>query len=159
MDAASVFCHNCGSKQAPQQPGAPGMGGRAGAAGARPAAPPTGPAADILHGVNERTASVLCYVPVFGIIPAIVFLASQKFRRNARVRFDAFQSLYLFVAWLILSAVVPVMFFGLAFEMARLAKLVMVLVWVLLLVRASRDEPTRLPVLGDLAARSAAEQS
>ena len=72
-------------------------------------APPT---TDFLHGMSERTASVLCYIPVFGIIPAIIFLASQKFRRNARVRFDAFQSLYVFVAWLILHAVVPVVFMG-----------------------------------------------
>ena len=41
---------------------------------------------------------MLCYIPLFGVIPAIVFLASQKFRGNVKVRFDAFQSLYLFVA-------------------------------------------------------------
>jgi uncharacterized membrane protein len=101
-------------------------------------------------------------VPVFGIIPAIVFLASQKFRRNPRVRFDAFQSLYLFVAWLIVSAVVPVMFLGFGSAemlLAKLAKLGMIGLWIVLLIRSSRDEPTHIPVLGDLAARSAAEQS
>lgn len=112
--------------------------------------------------MNERTASVLCYIPVFGIIPAIIFLASHKFRRNPRVRFDAFQSLYLFVAWLIVSAVVPVVFMGFGpaeRHLAGLAKLGMIVLWVVLLIRASHNQPTHIPVLGELAARSAAEQS
>ena len=43
--------------------------------------------------------------------------------------------------------------------MALLLKLGMIGLWVVLLIRASRDEPTHIPILGELAARSAAEQS
>ena len=57
--------------------------------------------------ISDRTASILCYIPVFGVIPAIIFLAVQKYRTNPRVRFDAFQSLYLFVAFLVVSVVLP----------------------------------------------------
>ena len=169
VDASAAFCYHCGSRQKAQPTGRANAGGSSAPSGQFRPTGATGPAAgsggyttpsaDILHGVNERTASVLCYIPVFGIIPAIVFLASQKFRRNPRVRFDAFQSLYLFVAWLILSAVVPVLFFGFGFEIAKLGKLAMIVIWIVLLVRASRDQPTHIPILGDLAARSAAEQS
>lgn len=158
VDAAAAFCYNCGLPQRPQTAGA----NRPPGTGPGPAPGYSPPTADFLHGVSERTAAVLCYVPVFGIIPAIIFLASQKFRRNARVRFDAFQSLYLFVAWLILSAVVPVVFIGFGpaeSAMAKLAKLGMIVLWVVLMARASRDQPTHIPVLGELAARSAAEQS
>jgi uncharacterized membrane protein len=166
VGGADAFCHNCGLPQG-SHPGSQQGSQTAGASrppGTGPGPVPgyAAPTTDFLHGMSERTASVLCYIPVFGIIPAIIFLASQKFRRNARVRFDAFQSLYLFVAWLILHAVVPVVFMGFGpaeSAMALLLKLGMIGLWVVLLIRASRDEPTHIPVLGELAARSAAEQS
>ena len=66
------------------------------------------------------------------------------------------------MAWLILSAVVPVVFIGFGpaeSAMAKLAKLGMIAIWIVLLIRSSRDEPTHIPILGELAARSAAEQS
>ena len=165
VGGADAFCHNCGlpqgSHQASQQGSQTAGARRPPGTGPGPG-PGSAPTTDFLHGMSERTASVLCYIPVFGIIPAIIFLASQKFRRNPRVRFDAFQSLYLFVAWLILHAVVPVVFMGFGAAesaMAILLKLGMIGLWVVLLIRASRDEPTHIPVLGELAARSAAEQS
>jgi uncharacterized membrane protein len=37
-------------------------------------------------------------------------------------------------------------------------KLVLFLVWIYLLVKAAQEQQVRLPVIGDLAARSAAEQ-
>ena len=165
VGGVDAFCHNCGSQQRSQQGSQPGSqtSGASRPPGTGPGpAPGYGPTTDFLHGMSERTASVLCYIPIFGIIPAIIFLASQKFRSNPRVRFDAFQSLYLFVAWLILHAVVPVVFMGFGpaeSAMATLAKLGMIGLWVVLLIRASRDQPTHIPVLGELAARSAAEQS
>ena len=71
VDPYASFCHNCGAPQP------------------HPAAQFT----DFLDGLSDRTASILCYIPVFGVIPAIVFLASQKYRANQRVRFNAFQIL------------------------------------------------------------------
>jgi uncharacterized membrane protein len=144
IDARWAFCKSCGAQQR----------GRA-ATGVPPAC------ADFLHGISDRTASTLCYIPIFGIIPAIIFLATTRFRSHASVRFDAFQSLYLFVAWLIVSSALPSLVLGFGFFQhgpAQLAKLGMIVVYVLLLIRANRGEPTRIPVLGDLAARSAAEQ-
>lgn len=140
VEAAAAFCYNCGTKQTHQ-------------------APPQ--YQDFLHGMSDRTAAVLCYIPVFGVIPAIIFLASQKYRHNRRIRFEAFQSLYLFIAWLIVSAAAPIFMFGfIGFHTLalKLFKLGMFVVWVYLLIKASRDEPTHIPILGDLAARSAAEQ-
>jgi uncharacterized membrane protein len=100
-------------------------------------------------------------LPIFGIIPAIIFLASARFRTHAGVRFDAFQSLYLFVTWLIVSSALPSLVPGFgAFEhdTRGLLKLAMIVLYVMLLIRANRGESTRIPVIGDLAARSAAEQ-
>ncbi len=141
VDPTAAYCSHCGTRQPQASP----------------------PFTDFFDGMSERTASILCYIPVFGVIPAIVFLASQKFRSHARVRFNAFQSLYLFVAWLILSSAVPVLIMGLpgwgvehAFVDAF--KVVLFVCWIYLLVKAAHMEQVRLPIIGDLAARSTMEQ-
>ena len=141
VDANVSFCANCGTPQP------------------RASAQFT----DVLDSISNRTASVLCYIPIFGVIPAIVFLASRKFRGNIWVRFDAFQALYLFVAWLILSSAVPTLMSGLPGWAAEhilfgLIKLGVLLCWIYLLVKAAQNQQVRLPILGDLAARSAFEQ-
>jgi uncharacterized membrane protein len=159
------YCTNCGTEVLPNafycgrcgkaQPGA-GSSPFTGAS----AVPPT---VDILTGISDRTASILCYIPVFGIIPSIIVLASQKFRHNPVVRFNAFQSVYLFVAWLIVSSAMPVLMFGIpgwSFEhgLPELLKLALFACWIYLLVKAANNIQVRLPVIGDLAARSATEQ-
>lgn len=141
VDPNASFCHNCGAPQP------------------RPAAQFT----DFLGGMSDRTASILCYIPVFGVIPAIVFLASQRFRSNSRVRFNAFQALYLFVAWLIVASAGPTLFlgfpgWGIEHVLLGALKVVLFVCWIYLLVKAAHEEQVRLPVIGDLAARSTIEQ-
>ena len=119
--------------------------------------------ADVLAGISDRTASILCYIPVFGVIPAVIFLAAQHFRNNTRVRFNGFQALYLFVAWLILSSAVPTLILGLPgwgveHAFVDLLKVVLFVCWIYLLIKAAHNEQVRLPILGDLAARSTMEQ-
>ena len=141
VDAAAAYCYHCG---APQQ------------------RPPE--YLDPIGRISDRTASILCYVPVFGVIPSIIFLASQKYRHNAKVRFNAFQSLYLFVAFLVVSIVLPPFFWfsfghvGLHGVFLPALKAVVFVCWVYLLVKAAQEQQVHLPVIGDLAARSAAEQ-
>lgn len=142
VDARASFCHNCGTGQ-PRR---------------------SAPAEDFLGGMSDRTACILCYVPVLGIIPAIIILASQRYRTNVRVRFNAFQSLYLFVAWLIVSSAAPTLLFvnfpGWEAEHALIAllKVAMFVCWIYLLVKAAHQEQVKLPIIGDLAARSTTEQ-
>ncbi len=142
VDASASFCQNCGNGQ-------PRRGGEF---------------TDLLDGITNRTASILCYIPVFGVIPAIVFLASQKYRTNIRVRFDAFQALYLFVAWLIVSSAAPTLLlsgvpgYGIEHALLNLIKVSLFICWVYLLVKAAQEEQVRLPIVGDLAARSTTEQ-
>ena len=116
------------------------------------------PSADFLDGITDRTATILCYIPVFGVIPAIIFLASMRFRNNMRVRFDGFQSLYLFVAWLIVSSAVPVLPLGEIPGFGTVLKFAVFACWIYLLVKAAHQEQVRLPIIGDLAARSTTEQ-
>jgi len=115
-----------------------------------------------MHGISPRTASLLCYIPILGWIVAIVVLASARFREDTRVRFHAFQGLYLFVAWLIVDWVLGPMF-GFAFSplhrlFPALFKAVIFGAWVFMIVKTSQDETYKLPILGDLAEKSVSEQ-
>ena len=144
----AAYCPNCGTPQ-------PGSGAQF-----RSKTQNT----DFLDGISDRTAAILCYIPVFGVIPAIIFLASKRFRQNTRVRFDGFQSLYLFVAWLIISSAAPILLFGgvtgfgVEHSLVGLVKLAVFVCWIYLLVKAAHQEQVRLPIIGDLAARSTTEQ-
>jgi uncharacterized membrane protein len=101
---------------------------------------------------------------MFGFIPAILVLLSNRYRANIRMRFDAFQSLYLFLAGLVVDSMGPTMYFagwaggGPAHSVMALLKLCLVIAWIFLLVKAAHGQQIRLPIIGDLAARSTYEQ-
>ncbi len=161
MGGQDAYCGHCGIPQAGSGTAGKGKnapyGSNPWAGGAKPYDAPA-PMTDFLDGITDRTAAILCYIPVFGVIPAIIFLASKKFRGNTRVRFNGFQSLYLFVAWLIVSSAVPVLLSGDIPGFGAVLKFAVFACWVYLLVKAAHEEQVRLPVIGDLAARSTTEQ-
>lgn len=146
VGAENSYCPQCGTRQ----PGAPRSG-----YGQSYAASPS-------WNISDRTASILCYVPVFGIIAAIVFLASQRFRYNTRVRFDGFQSVYLFVLWLIVSSALPTLLYAgyppFEHSIIALLKLAVFGCWLYVLIKAAQNQQVHLPIIGDLAARSTTEQ-
>jgi len=141
------FCGKCGSRQ---------TSGRTASA----------PQGDFMHGVSNRNASLLCYIPMVGWVAAIVVLASERFRRETQVRFHAFQGLYLFVAWLMVEWVIsPALYFsdfGPGFPMHRLftrgLQLLIFAAWVFMIIKVSHDESYKLPIIGELAERSVSEQ-
>ncbi|MEP7352338.1 MAG: hypothetical protein ABI824_03815 [Acidobacteriota bacterium] len=110
----------------------------------------------------DRTTVLLCYLPWIGWLAGIGVLASPRFRGNNRIRFHAFQSLYLFVAWLLVEWVVSPMTkipgAGLS-GVSGLLHLVLLGAWIFMLVKVNHDEDYRLPILGDLAQKSVDEQS
>jgi len=136
-----------------------------GVCGARQAASPAASG-----GMSPRTASILCYIPVVGWIPAVIALASRHFRQDVTVRFHAFQGIYLFVVWLIVDWILsPVAGFNLMHGWSRpwvlpglslvfVLKAVILVTWIFMLVKVSHGEHFRLPILGELADRSVAEQ-
>jgi uncharacterized membrane protein len=121
-----------------------------------------------ISGISPRAASVLCYIPIVGWIPAIVVLASRKFREDHAVRFHAFQGIYLFVAWLLVDWVIaPMSFFPPFWHGGRffpglfvggLLKILIFFTWIFMLVKTSQDHMYKLPLLGELADRSVSEQ-
>ncbi|MBM3775561.1 MAG: hypothetical protein FJW37_10415 [Acidobacteria bacterium] len=114
-----------------------------------------------LERISPRTASILCYIPLVGWVPALMVLASNKFRAERDVRFHAFQGLYLFVAWLVVDAAISPVFRGLPGPnfAGSLLRLALVGAWVFMLVKTSQDQRYSLPVIGELAEKSVAERS
>jgi uncharacterized membrane protein len=108
---------------------------------------------------------MLCYVPVVGWIPCVVVLASERYRQDRLARFHAFQGLYLFVAWLIVDWFLSPMFNHMPIPLflfhrgsIDIFKLAIFAVWIFMIVKTSQYQVFKLPILGELAERSVAEQ-
>jgi uncharacterized membrane protein len=151
---ADVFCANCGARQAtpdsPQGAAPPRSGPN----------PEQAPAHDPLAGLSPRTAAILCYVPAIGWIAAVIVLAARKFKDDHLIRFHAFQGLYLFAAWLVVDWVVgPIVRFtpGPPRSLEMLLHAALLAVSIFMMVKASHDEAYVLPIIGELAQRSATE--
>ena len=123
------------------------------------AAPPQAAAnRDHLAGLNPRTASILCYVPGIGWIASIIVLASDRFRQDRRVRFHGFQGLYLFVAWLLDDQVLrPLLQRIPGFHLHSIVQAVLLGMSIFMMVKAAHDEAYPLPLFGELAQKSVAE--
>ena len=94
-----------------------------------------------------------------GWIAAIVILAASKFRKDQVVRFHAFQGLYLFVAFLLDEVVLHPMD-RVAWPFLHVSHLVLGILLVAsiyMMVKTAQGSTCSLPVFGDLAQRSAAE--
>ena len=144
-----IFCANCGTRQNP-------------ATSAFGATPGGAPPVDPFRKISDRNAAVLCYLPFVGWIPAIIILAAARFRNNREVRFHAWQGLYLFVVWLVVDWVLaPMLRFGPWGPhriVSHLIQLTVFATWIFMLVKTAQHELFRLPILGELAERTVAEQ-
>jgi uncharacterized membrane protein len=117
---------------------------------------------DPLSGMSPRTFSILCYVPIVGWVAAVIVLGARRFRTNLALRFHAFQGLYIFAAWLLVDWAISPMFDALpksVFRLDHLLQTILIVVWIFMLVKTSRGEQYSLPVLGELAHRSANERT
>lgn len=114
--------------------------------------------ADPLASIPPRTASIFCYIPGIGWIASIIVLASEKFRRNRTVRFHAFQGLYLFVAWLMEDWVLrPMFLMAPDLHIHGVIGALLLGMSVFMMVKAAHEEAYPLPLFGELAQRSVAE--
>ena len=140
------FCAKCGAAQ-PVAPQAKSSSGTSGVT-------------EPFENLSARTASILCYIPVVGWIFAVVLLATRKFRVDQYVRFHAFQALYLFAVWLFIHWAVRPVFQDLdmpGYRADRLLEAILFGVWIFMMIKASQEVKYVLPLVGELAQRSAAE--
>jgi len=141
MDDASAFCSKCGKAAAGVPPsGTPPPGGYV---------PPT--AGPVMGGLTDNVAGMLAYVT---IIPAIIFLVTAPYNRNRFVRFHSFQSIFFFLAWLVLHIALGILPF-IHFMLWGLLGFVWLILWIVLLLKAYQGEKFKLPVIGDAAEKQA----
>lgn len=111
---------------------------------------------------TENIAGALAYLT---FIPAIVFLYLDPYSRNRFVRFHAAQCLLLCVAALLIAfalklaglllVIIPLVGPLFMLLISALVALAAFLIWLVLLIKASRGEIFKLPVLGDYAEQQA----
>lgn len=152
-----AFCPNCGSQVSGtfcQNCGTPVTGGTAPAGAGAAYVPPAAPAA--ASGLTENVASALCYL--FGLVTGIIFLLIAPYNQNKTVRFHAFQSIFLHVAFIvlwILLGFMGILTHGLGFFLYPLLGLAAIIVWLYMMYSAYNGKKVKLPVIGDLADKQA----
>ena len=150
-----AFCPSCGHAAAAGAGTAPGAAPQAQytAAGAPPAA----------VGMTDNVAGLLCYI--LGFITGIIFLAMAPYNRNKFIRFHAFQSIFLSVAWVgviiaeqivnVILLNISVALFALVASIWLIVALGFLVLWILLMVKAYSGQKWSLPIIGPLAEKQA----
>lgn len=98
-------------------------------------------------------AGALCYL--FGLITGIVFLILAPYNQNKFVRFHAFQSIFLNLAWIVLWVVLGMLTHGLIIFISPLIVLAGIVIWLYMMYTAFNDKKVKLPFIGDLAEKQA----
>ena len=157
-----AFCPNCGSsvdgRFCAKCGAAVNVAGDAGAAGTPSATPSSIPAsaASAPAGLTENAAAALCYV--LGLITGILFLVLAPYNQNRLIRFHAFQSIFLTVAWIAMRIVVLFMWAvsgTLMLFVSPLIWLAFFVLWIVMIIKAYQGQKLVLPIIGPLAEKQA----
>lgn len=168
-----AFCANCGSEVSGrfcQKCGAP-LGGPVPGSTAPPPGmnppmnplPPPGVGVSPAVGMTDNMAGALCYL--FGFITGILFLVLAPYNQNREIRFHAFQSIFLNVAWIALWIVLTIVMIPLAYipllgvflSIALHAALGLggFILWLYMMFKTYNGEKIVLPVIGPMAEKQA----
>jgi uncharacterized membrane protein len=154
------FCQQCGTPVSAPVPGpapapAPGV--------VPPGAQPLPPPQLTTVTMNDNLAGALCYL--LGFITGILFLVLAPYNQNRTIRFHAFQSIFLNIAWF--AAYIVVSIISLAFRVIPVLGafvtivlhlalfLAFVIIWFYLLFKTYNGEKVVLPVIGPFADKQA----
>lgn len=168
-----AFCPNCGAQAEGRFCAACGTTLGGAAPGAQGGPPPSfqqqpyqqgsqqqGPQANAQAGLPENAASALCYL--LGLITGVLFLAIAPYSQNPRVKFHAFQSIFLNVAWIafwivsmFLAYLLPTLLVVLFGLLQLVISLGIILLWLFMMWKTYNGERVELPIVGPLAAQQA----
>ena len=151
-----AFCPSCGSQVdgrfCPKCGSAVNVTGDAGTA-----APSGSPAAiSTAEGLTDNVASALCYA--LGLITGILFLVLAPYNQNRKIRFHAFQSIFLHAAFIVVW--IALLFLaaisgGLLIFVSPLIWLGFFVLWLVMIIKAYQDQKLVLPIIGPLAEKQA----
>ena len=134
-----AFCPTCGAQIADGATCSKCAGGAVQTASAPAAA-----------GLTDNMAGALAYVT---IIPAIVFLLLEPFNKKRFVRFHAFQSIFVYIAWIIIG--IGLSFIGFIPMLWTFVRLALFVTLLILALKAYQGQMFKLPVIGDIAEQQA----
>ena len=113
--------------------------------------------------LSNELVGALCYL--VGIISGVLFLLLAPYNQNREVRFHAFQSIFLSIAWILVGSIwaalstilgeLPLMGGLLAGTVAVVLGWGFVILWLLLVIQTYRGQKMVLPIIGPLAQKQA----
>jgi uncharacterized membrane protein len=163
VGSLSGFCPHCGANLAAAAPApVPPPASYAPPAYTPPPAgyPPAQPGA-ASSGLSPNAAAAIAYVT---FIPAILFLVIEPYNKTPLVRFHSFQSIGLAVVWFALWVLMMVLSMLLIFlpiihllliPCYFLIGLGVFIAWLIAILKASKGEFFKLPIIGDFAMKQA----
>jgi uncharacterized membrane protein len=114
--------------------------------------------------MTDNMAGALCYL--FGFITGILFLVLSPYNQNRNIKFHAFQSIFLNIAWIacwiaatILSLIlhtIPILGAIISFVLSIGLGIGFFIVWLYMMFKTYNGEKIVLPVIGPLAEKQAA---
>lgn len=144
-----AFCPSCGAAVEGNFCSACGKS-VGGASGAAPAA----------AGMQDNVAGALCYV--LGLITGILFLVLEPYSRNREIRFHAFQSIFLSIAWIAvwialttMGSIIPLLGALIFGGLSLVIGLGFLVLWILLMIKTYGGSKMVLPVIGPIAQKQA----
>jgi len=109
-------------------------------------------------GLSDNAAGGLSYIT---IIPAILFLIVEPYKKSAFVRFNAWQSIFFYVSWAVVHILVeiaqnlvPTVLF-LTLSLWQFVDLAFFVVLVIVFISAFNGKRFMLPIIGGLAEKQA----
>ena len=108
-------------------------------------------------GLTDDAASGLAYLT---FIPAIIFLAIAPYNTNPKVKFHAWQSIFLAVAWVAIWVLFMVLAFvpiigWMLLPLHLLVGLGLFILWLICIIQAFQGKKFVIPVIGPLAEKPA----
>ena len=157
-----AFCASCGAEVQGKfcaKCGAPAGASTGSAAGS----PPPSSSAAAPGVIEENVVAALCYL-VF-VLTGILFLVLEPYNRNPVIRFHAFQSIFAWIAALVIGIVLSMVAYPIA-AVPFIGWLIVILLWLafslgclilwlFLMYKAYNKERFVLPVIGEWAEKQA----
>jgi uncharacterized membrane protein len=113
--------------------------------------------------MDENVAAALCYL--LGVLTGILFLVLEPYNRNPVIRFHAFQSIFVWIAAIVIGMAVSVLAYPIAalpfigwlidIMLWMVFSLGVVGLWLFLMYKAYNKERFVVPVVGPLAEKQA----
>jgi len=100
------------------------------------------------EGLSENAASGLAYIT---IIPAIIFLVVAPYNTNPKIKFHAWQNIFLCIALFCCGIIMIVPILG--WIIGIVGYLTLLVCWIIALINAFQGKQWKVPVIGNFAAK------